>query len=242
MAICRTQKAAVEFYWTGGQLLAVPSEKHLEDSKETCSGLFERDLVCWESTILWCLKHCDRGDEPLVLWDIIISLLTIQKSAPSFVQKVLLKWISSWLMDYQFSHSIKKILFQVQSMLSKISTCRLHLLIILCRRLMLGESKLDIHHEEMHNFSTLEGEEGGLHLWNEVLVNSERELQERFVSFSFKTVIRRASCSTALPAIDRSWCPVGVAQMERWVTINTALVHDQLKLLTSKVGELGSRY
>lgn len=213
----------------------------MEGDKGTSSGLSERDLVCWESNILYSLKHYDNLDEPLVLWDILMALLPLQKSEPNFVQSILFKWMSSLFPDYQSGHSVEKILLHVQSMLPKMSTRRMQLFNILCRRLMRSESQLDIHHEEMRDLNGLGGE-GGLDLWNKLLENSEKELQERFVAFSFKAVIRRAYCSASVPAIDKSWCPVGVAQMERWVAITPALVCDELKLLASEVGDLRSRY
>jgi len=242
MEICRIQKAAVEFYWTCGQSLAVAPDKHLEDGKGACPSLSAGDLVCWESTILRSLKHYDNGDEPLVLWDILMALLSFQKSAPSIVESILFKWVSSWFADYQSGDTVEKMMFHVQSVLSKMSTRRMHLLNVICRRLILGESKLDNCHGEVYNLSGFEGEERKLDIWKKLLANSERELQERLVSFTFRTVLRRVSCSTAIPATGRSWSPVGVAQMERWVDINSASVNDQLKLLRSKVGELGSRY
>ncbi|XP_020251912.1 uncharacterized protein LOC109829178, partial [Asparagus officinalis] len=234
----RTQKAAVEFCWIGGHSFEPSRDQHLEGDKGTSSGLSERDLVCWESNILYSLKHYDNLDEPLVLWDILMALLPLQKYEPNFVQSILFKWMSSLFPDYQSIHSVEKILLHVQSMLPKMSTRRMQLFNILCRRLMRSESKLDIH-EEMRDLNNLGGE--GLDLWNKLLENSEKELQERFVAFSFKAVIRCAYRSTSVPAIDKSWCPVGVAQMERWVAINLALVCDELKLLASEVGDLRSR-
>ncbi|KAJ6810619.1 uncharacterized protein M6B38_103820 [Iris pallida] len=232
----RTHKAAAEFYWTTRHSMGIPSDKQ----SNGYSGSTDGDLVLWESTILWSLTHYDNIEEPLVLWDVLTALRALKKSIPDFLKNILCKWISSWFRGYQPGDSIEKILFHVQSMLSKMSTRRMHLLNIICR-LMRSEIKADACPNELHVNSKLPDEEGKLAVWNDLLANSERELRERFVSFTLKAVLSRSYCSFMVLANGTHWSPVGMAQMEQWVAINHALAHGELKNLAAKIGEGESR-
>nr|CAD1833840.1 unnamed protein product [Ananas comosus var. bracteatus] len=87
----RTQRAVVEFFWTGGQLLE-PLEKNVICGSKP-SELSKRELQCWECNILWSLKNFENGDKLPVLWDTIAALLVLKKLAPTFVRDLLSKWI-----------------------------------------------------------------------------------------------------------------------------------------------------
>lgn len=239
---CRTQKAVVEFFWIGGQSLEIPSEKHLSFSSEPSSDLSERDLFDWETNILQSLKTYENVDKLLVLWDIVAALLAFKKINPTFVENILFKWISSWFLDYQSGISIEKILSHVHSMLPKISSRKIHLLNIICRRLMLSEEKAGIPKGEKHKLSKLNNDEMKVDLWNNLLFKNEKELQERLVAFNFIAVLGHAACSPKDFPVGTNWFPIGVPQMLQWVAINSGLVHNQLKVLSAKVEELGNRY
>lgn len=220
----RVQKAAVEFYWTGAHLLETPSNKELINCIKENPKLAMKDLLHWQSTILWSLKHFESGNLPLVLWDNLTALLSFLKSSPLFAKNIVSKWFSSWSLG-----SLESIA-NMQSII-KLSTHKIHLLNIICRRLMLSES------------NELEGvaERKKAKSWSELLANCEREIQERFVAFTFKAVLLSASFSTSDPEVE-NWSPVGVAQIKKWVdTVKPDIVHDQLKLLGSDIGKLKSR-
>ncbi|XP_038982100.1 uncharacterized protein LOC103720062 [Phoenix dactylifera] len=240
----RTQKAVVEFFWIGGQSLEIPSEKHLSFSSEPSSDFSERDLFNWETNILQSLKTYENVDKLLVLWDILAALLAFKKLNPTFVENLLFKWITSWFLDYQSSISIEKILSHVHSMLPKISSRKIHLLNIICRRLMLSDERAGTPKREQHKLTKLNNDEAKVakvELWNKLLFKNEKELQERLVAFNFAAALSRATCSPKDFPVGTNWFPIGVPQMQQWVAINGGLVHNQLKVLSAKVEELGSR-
>ncbi|KAG1347809.1 hypothetical protein COCNU_06G016380 [Cocos nucifera] len=238
----RTQKAVVEFFWIGGQSLEIPSEMHRSFSSEPSSDLSERDLFDWETKILQSLKTYENADKLLVLWDIVAALLAFKKINPTFVENLLFKWISSWFLDYQSDITIEKILSHVHSMLPEISSRKIHLLNIICRRLMLSEEEAGVPKGEQHKLSKLNNNEANIDLWNNLFFKNEKELQQRLVAFNFAAVLSHATCSPKDFPVGTNWFSIGVPQMQQWVAINSGLVHNQLKVLSAKVEELGSRY
>ncbi|GLJ44492.1 hypothetical protein SUGI_0933950 [Cryptomeria japonica] len=97
----RSQKAAVEFFWVGGQQLKSSLGKLSECRSETYGGFSEKDVVCWESNILWSLKQFEDVTRPLVLWDILMALLALKVLAVNFLERILSKWFSSWFSGSQ---------------------------------------------------------------------------------------------------------------------------------------------
>ncbi|MQM06345.1 hypothetical protein Taro_039166 [Colocasia esculenta] len=228
----RTQKAAVEFFWTADQAVSNLLKGQLDYGS---SILPEGDLSCWESNILWSLKQYQNIEKPLVLWDILAALLALKQTAPGFVEQLLLNWLSSWCLDLPSGFTLENILFHVQSSLPKINNHQIHLLNIICRRLIFSELKIEVPKSgEPYN-------EDKLNLWNELLIHSEKEMRVRLVCFSLGAALFLASRVSEASASNRKWLPVGVAQMERWVTINKELIEDRLLLLVLRVGELGER-
>ncbi|CAD5176577.1 unnamed protein product [Musa acuminata subsp. malaccensis] len=232
----RTQKAVIEFFWAGGQSLEISPD----NTGESTLALSERDLSCWESNILWSLQYFEDAENPLVLWDSLAALLEFNKSSPSFVENLLFKWISGWFSCHLSDDSIDKILLHVVSMLSEISSRKIFLLNIICRRLMISDAKADMHNGEQLKSSEPKNE-GKLAPWSNLLVNNELELQQRAVSFTFRAVLNHASDSSDPFQVGKKWFPVGVAQMECWVLLNAGLVHNQLNILGSELRGLGSR-
>ncbi|XP_064963102.1 uncharacterized protein LOC135581506 isoform X2 [Musa acuminata AAA Group] len=232
----RTQKAVIEFFWAGGQSLEISPD----NTGESTLALSERDLSCWESNILWSLQYFEDAENPLVLWDSLAALLEFNKSSPSFVENLLFKWISGWFSCHLSDDSIDKILLHVVSMLSEISSRKIFLLNIICRRLMISDAKADMHNGEQLKSSEPKNE-GKLAPWSNLLVNNELELQQRAVSFTFRAVLNHASHSSDAFQVGKKWFPVGVAQMECWVLLNAGLVHNQLNVLGSELRGLGSR-
>ncbi|KAL7254393.1 hypothetical protein ACSBR1_008731 [Camellia fascicularis] len=221
----RTQKAAVEFFWVGGQQCDVLSSRDPEFDVEAFSGFPEKELFYWKYNFLWSLNQYEHVEKPLVVWDIIEALLTFKQSAPKYVEHVLAKW-----------HA--KTFLQSSRLFSKKSSRQLHLLNIISRRVVLAELKADKINRSLKNFEGICGaEEEYLALWLELLLSSERELRERLVAFSFSAVSSIMSRSST--NFDTGyWHPVGLAQMEQWVALNHDHVRDHLKLLTAEVRKL----
>ncbi|URD95126.1 WD40 [Musa troglodytarum] len=232
----RTQKAVIEFFWAGGQSLEISPD----NTGESALALSERDLSCWESNILWSLQYFEDAENPLVPWDSVAALLEFKKSSPSFVENLLFKWISGWFSCHLSDDSIDKMLPHVVSMLSEISSRKIFLLNIICRRLMMSDAKGDMHNGEELKSSDPKNE-GKFAPWSDMLVSNELELQQRAVLFAFRAVLSHASRSSDVFAVGKKWFPVGVAQMECWVLLNAGPAHSQLNVLGSELRGLGSR-
>lgn len=206
-------------------------------------GFPEKELACWESNILWSLKKYEHLDEPLVVWDIMAALVAFKQTASKFVEHILLKWISFSCMGSEVDILAKKLSPCISASLSKINSRQLHLLNIICRRVMLSELKADQLNRKLENLRGLSSVEGRkLTMWMELLFSSERELRERLLGFSFSASISRMSHRATTVSRPAYWYPIGLAQMERWVAINHEHIRDQLKFLASEVGRHERRY
>ncbi|XP_010253730.1 PREDICTED: uncharacterized protein LOC104594717 isoform X2 [Nelumbo nucifera] len=238
----RTQKAAVEFFWIGGQQVEVSLDTYPDIGTEGLSGFLGKELACWEANILWSLKKYEYIDKPLVLWDAIEALSGFKQAAPKYVERVLTKWISSCLMACHANFPSESTLSCAPKFLHKIHSRQMHILNVICRRLILSELKADIHNFRHHNTESLDGvEDEQLKLWIELFIRNERELLERLVTFSFAVLSSHVTSSANNISIARYWTPSGVAQMEQWIAINHEWVHDQLKLLRAEIKEIHTR-
>ena len=74
------------------------------------------------------------------------------------------------------------------------------------------------------------------------MIRSERELRERVVGFTVAAVLKRTTYSFNGTSTENIWFPVGVAQMDSWVSMNVGEVYNQLKYLGSRIKVLGNRY
>uniref|UniRef100_A0A5B6YNM7 Transcription factor IIIC 90kDa subunit N-terminal domain-containing protein n=2 Tax=Davidia involucrata TaxID=16924 RepID=A0A5B6YNM7_DAVIN len=233
----RTQKAAVEFFWIGGQQLNNSYDRYPEFEVEAYPGFPEKELVYWEHNFLWSLNQYEHLDKPLVVWDVIAALMAFKQSSPKYVEHILNKWLVSYL-GSQLGLSTAKILSHASRFLSNITSRQLHLLNIISRRLVLTKLKADKINSKQQNLEGLCDAEEELPLWMELLLSSERELRERLVGFSFSVVLSLVSHSLTNYCKFGYWHPVGLAQMEQWVSLNHDHLQDHLKLLASEVGKL----
>ncbi|GAY65249.1 hypothetical protein CUMW_239750 [Citrus unshiu] len=240
----RAQRSAIEFFWIGGQQLDVLSNTFPKYGHEACPDFSEKELSIWESNILWSLQQYEDLHKPLVVWDLIGALLAFKRSIPQYVECTLLKWLSSLYLGslsslYLGSHvglSMKTVLSHVSKSVSKISSRQLHLINIILRRVILAELKADQINSKLQNLEGIYGsEEEQLTVWMELLLNSEKELRERLVGFSFSAFISLGAYATSTCSQTVYWCPDGIAQMEQWVAHNHEHVRDQLKVLASEV-------
>ncbi|KAI3434194.1 uncharacterized protein J3R85_006645 [Psidium guajava] len=233
----RSQKAAVEFLWTVGQRSDISSREKL--NCEAFSGVSKEELAWWKSNILWSLRQYECFVKPLVMWDIIAALLAINQSAPHFVDDLLIEWLSTSFMESCSKLSREKVLADFSQRLSKLTSRHLHLLNVICRRVILSEVKADDINSNEHNHgTTCENQEEQVGFWMDLLSTGERELRERLVGINF-------ACSSLISHVEAnkspsgSWYPSGLAQMEQWV--GRAQVRDQLRLLASQAHFYGKR-
>ena len=190
-------------------------------------GFSIKDLVSWEVNVLWSLKQYEYQDKPLVVWDIIAALLAFKRCSAEYVEHLLVKWLVASSIGSHTDLSAKKGLLHVSRIFSEISTRQLHLLNIICRRVVLSDLKADQINLKLQNVDGLNFSDEKLTMWIELLSNSERELRERLVSLSF------SACIGLTPS--GKWSPFGLAQMERWVELNQDHLKDQLRALALEV-------
>ncbi|KAL6840508.1 hypothetical protein ACP4OV_030318 [Aristida adscensionis] len=230
----RTQKAVVEFIWVGGQSLGIPLDKSIHECSLESVILSTSNFLWWGSNILCSLKKYENGERALVLWDVIAALQGFKKSAPEFLKTLMHNWISDLFLDDPRSVYIDAPSHSRHDLMSHISSRKLHLLNIICRKVMLMDHSQYSPGTEKNNSSTID-------LWNNLLESSERELQERLVAFTFAAVLKRMSYSLEGASTENSWFPVGVAQMDAWLSSSDGEAHIQLKVLRSRIKDLGSR-
>ncbi|EXB78396.1 hypothetical protein L484_003258 [Morus notabilis] len=228
----RTQKAAVEFFWIGAQEVRISSN---EESNFTIPGFPVNELVSWEANILWSLKQYEYQTKPMVVWDIIAALLAFKRFAAEYVEHILVKWLSLSYVGSHMDLSAKKVLSHVLRILSKISSRHLHLLNIICRRVVLSEMKADQINSKLQNLEEIDRSEEKLIMWIELLLSSERELRTRLVGLSFSAGTNLMSCSTTVSPRSGNWFPVGLAQMKQWVALPHDYIPGQLRVLASEV-------
>jgi len=133
----------------------------------------------------------------------------------------------------------EEVLSRVISRLSDIPSRLLHLLNIMCRRVMLAQLDADqitrINSKVQNIEVVCPVIEEQMIKWIEILLVSERELRERHIGFSFSAVKTAMSHPEEPPSQPGRWYPVGLAQMEQWVALNQKHIRDQLKFIVSKV-------
>ncbi|GAB4826114.1 hypothetical protein Ancab_008984 [Ancistrocladus abbreviatus] len=235
----RTQRAAVEFFWIGGQQLNILSNIQLDLDAEVLSGFPEKELVAWGSNILWSLNQYERQDKHLVAWDIMAALLAFRQRATKFIDHILSRWLSI-MFGGHLGLSSGSILSDASRSLSNIASRQLHLLNIFCRRVILSEFKAD--KVGVNEPNSVESCDTKKELWMKLLQRSERELRERLVGFSLSaTLCLEAHLPSNLPE-NGIWNPVGIIQMVQWVSLDRDHVQDQLGILASEVGRLSSRH
>ncbi|TVU35411.1 hypothetical protein EJB05_17298 [Eragrostis curvula] len=226
----RTQKAVVEFIWIGGRFLGTPIEQSIHICGQESPSLSVTNLL--GSDILWSLKKFETGEKAVVLWDVIAALRGLNKSAPAYLGTLMHKWVSDLFSDGSHHVSINASSYSSHDAVSKVSLRKLQLLNIICRKVMLRD-----HDKE----PGAENSNATTDFWNDLLVTSERELRERLVSFTFRVVLKRMSYFLEGASVENNWFPVGVAQMDSWVSTTDGEVHKQLRSLRRRIQNLGSR-
>ena len=235
----RVLKAAIEYYWIGGLQVGFQLNCPFPFSTEEYSSFAEKDLTNWGANIIWSLSQYQCLDKPLVLWDIVAALLAFKDSMSKYVEHLLIKWLSLSFLRCHMDLPTEKVLSDVSSSLSGIPSRLLHLLNIICRRVMLAELDADQITRINSKVQNSEGEgpamEKQLTKWIEILLSSEEQLRERLVGFSFSAFRTSMSHPGSTPSQAGHWNPVGLEQVEQWIALNQDHVHDQLKFIASEV-------
>ncbi|XP_017243119.1 uncharacterized protein LOC108215228 isoform X1 [Daucus carota subsp. sativus] len=226
----RSQKAAVEFFWTGGQQLDKLLKKCSDFDGEAFSGFSTRELINWDFNIMCSLSQHEHLNKPVVIWDVVAALLAFKQFAPIYVDHILAKWLRSYVGSNLENAPLQKV---VSKYLSNITTRRLHFLNIIIRRVILADMKADKVNEENQSFVAEPGK-GQMGLWLKLLKSSEKELRERLIYCSFSIVINLVSQSSENVSKLGYWQPAGLAQMENWVNSQQAHIRNSLKVLKSE--------
>lgn len=229
----RTMKAAVEFFWIGGQQSGLELNSNPEIGIENFPGFSENELVYWESNILRSLSNYERADRPLVVWDIIAALLAFKVSAPKYVEQILLRWLSMSFVESDFGLPTEQVLSHTSRSFPKVSSRRLQLVNVICRRLMLPEFKTDQPNRKQPDLGHCGAKEELMTSWMELISSCERELRERVVGFNMSAAFCHFSCSASTVSKIRYY-PCGIAQMKQWIDLNHDDVQDKQKYYAGK--------
>ncbi|RHN56853.1 putative transcription factor WD40-like family [Medicago truncatula] len=235
----RILKAAIEYFWIGGlqvdDWLKSPFSCYIEE----LPSFPEKELTYWGANVIWSLNQYQCLDKPLIFWDIIAALLAFKDNKSKYVEHLVIKWLSLSFLGSHLNLPAEEVLSRVISRLSDIPSRLLHLLNIMCRRVMLAQLDADqitrINSKVQNIEVVCPVIEEQMTKWIEILLVSERELRERQIGFSFSAVKTAMSHLEEPPAQPGRWYPVGLAQMEKWVALNQEHVRDQLKFIVSKV-------
>lgn len=230
----RTQKAVVEFIWIGGQFVGIPLDRSIDVCNPQSAILSSSNFLWWGSNILWSLRKYENVEKSIVLWDVVTALQGFKKYAPVFLETLMDIWLSALFSGDPQCGSINASSCSRHDMLPSVSLRKLHLLNIICRKVMLDH----LHHgPDAEN-----GNDRTTDFWNTLFIRSEKELRERLVGFTFSAVLKRSAYLLKGTSTENSWFPVGVAQMDSWVSMNDGEVHNQLRYLRSRITDLGNRY
>ncbi|XP_008444808.1 uncharacterized protein LOC103488044 isoform X3 [Cucumis melo] len=237
----RTQKAAVQFFWIGGEEIEVmPNSSYFYT--ENFSNMSKKEFVRWESSMLWSLNQLKNLNKPMVVWEVVAALLAFRHSIPEYVDHILLKWLATSYLHWSNELSATKILSHISKNVSTFSTRQLHLLNIICRRVVLSESVQDQVNDELQNLDLLSSErlddtENEKHiLWKKLLLSSERELRQRLIGLCFFACakLRSLSITEYRPGF---WYPIGLTEMQQWVTSNPEHLQESIKDVASQAGK-----
>ncbi|KAG9133960.1 hypothetical protein Leryth_004665 [Lithospermum erythrorhizon] len=228
----RALKACVEFLWVGGQQLDDSSDFHADFEIQAFPGFPERELINWESNILWSLNHLEYLEEPLVVWDVVVALLAFKQSVPKYVRHILMKWLQTYCRESP--RGSISILTEISESVSMLSLRLLNLINIISRHVILEERKAYNFNAKCSDAEEMVSAEE-LNLWKELIENCETELRIRLVGCSFSAARSTLSRSSTKDRGQVFWNPSGIAQMEQWVAVNNGCGNDNVKVLGNAI-------
>ncbi|CAI9108897.1 OLC1v1008599C1 [Oldenlandia corymbosa var. corymbosa] len=230
----RIQKAVVEYLWIGGQQLdlTVCIDERIED--EAIPDFPTRELISWEQNLLWSFKQHEHGNKPLVIWDIVASMLALRQCVPNHVVNIIIQWLRS-LFGSMFEVS-PAFLFETSKRLSNITSRQLQLLNVIGRRVFIREPELDKTISKGQGVKELGSVEEEQNFWLRLVGDSEREIRERLFAVNCLAILRSDSFFSNKFVNDRSQTPVGLSQMMWWVSLNQDDLKDRVKSLAAEIG------
>ncbi|CAL5189916.1 unnamed protein product [Lathyrus oleraceus] len=235
----RVLRAAIDYFWIGGLQMDVWLKSPFSRCIEELPSFLEKELTYWGTNIIWSLNQYQCLEKALVLWDLCATLFAFMDNNSKYVEQLVIKWLSLSFMESPTNLPPEEVLSRLISRLSDIPSRLLHLLNILCRRVMLAKLDPDQITKINSKVQNVEGVcpviDGQMTKWIEILLGSERELRERHVGFSFSAVKTTKSHLKSTPSKSGRWHPSGLKQMEQWVVLNQEHIRDQLKFIVPKV-------
>ncbi|XP_054788343.1 uncharacterized protein LOC129294181 [Prosopis cineraria] len=235
----RILRAAIEYFRIGGRQVDVLSRLPFSYGAEEYFNLPKKELTNWGSKIICFLGQYHCLDKPLLLWDIIAALLAFKGNDSIYVEQILIKWLSMSFLGSRMDLPAEKVLSKASSELSDISSRPLHLLNIVCRRVMLAELDADqinrIDNKLLNSGGPAFSKEKQITKWVEILPSSEMELRERLVGFSFSAFLTNLSYAEATSSHPVHWYLFGMALTKRWAELHQDNARDQLEVLVSEV-------
>ncbi|XP_073138680.1 uncharacterized protein [Henckelia pumila] len=235
----RTQKAAVEFLWIGGQQLDTSSNLCSDIDFGSFPGFPEAELSWWENNILWSLSECENLSQLLNVWDIVAALLSFKQSIPNYVEHVLLKWLTSF-----FGSNVgicMTFLSKASKILPSLSSRRLHVINVITRHVVLKNDELNDSRKQQDLGRSNSAIEEQANAWKELQLCCENELRKRLVGLSFSAIL------SILSDVPTDLCDVGCGcpdespQLEQWISLHEKIVEDDLKFLAEEVDEVKKR-
>ncbi|XP_051142937.1 uncharacterized protein LOC127259578 isoform X2 [Andrographis paniculata] len=235
----RSHKAAVEFYWIGGQQLDLSSPTSPKIDCESFPGFPNKESTWWESNVLWALKQYENCSKLLTIWDVVTVLMELKQSAPEYLDHVLRKWLNSYFRA-QFGISISR-LSEVVKFLSKLPSRQLQLINIISRHLGPKESRVNKMNNKQEEEEWSGSKAKDVNFWMDLLSKSENELLERLIGLKFSAILGALSNSSMFSIQDGCWSADGLPQMEQWVSHSVKTLKDPTKDLAAEVTKVEKR-
>ncbi|XP_073016991.1 uncharacterized protein [Primulina eburnea] len=235
----RTQKAAIEFLWIGGQQLDTSSNICFDIDFGSFPGFPEVELIWWEKNILWSLSLCGSFSGLLNIWDIVAALVSFKQSIPNYVEHILQKWLTSYFgSNFGICTTFLSTAFKI---LPTLSTRKLHLINVIIRHVVLKNDEVSESrkHQDLERFSSAIEER--TNVWKELQLCCENELRRRLVGLYFSAIL------DLLSDVPTNFCDVGCwrpdewPQLEHYISLHEKIVEDDLKFLAAKVGKIKKR-
>lgn len=236
----RTQKAVIEFLWIGGQQLDLTLNTLSDFEFEAFPGFPETELISWENNLLWSFSKYEHTNKPLVIWDVVAALLAFRQSIPNYADYVLFKWMRNLFgSEFDVSPAISS---KISELFSNITSTQLHILNVIIRRVFLKQLKAAQVNCKQQDFEGLDGAVEQQNFWLKLIYDSEKELRERLVCFSFLAILKTGCNLTSEFSKARCWAVVGLGQMVQWVASNPDGLNYHVKLLAEEIGKIEKRY
>ncbi|XP_073016779.1 uncharacterized protein [Primulina eburnea] len=181
----RTQKAAIEFLWIGGQQLDTSSNICFDIDLGSFPGFPEVELICGL----------------LNIWDIVAALVSFKQSIQNYVEHILQKWLTSYFgSNFGVCTTFLSTAFKI---LPTLSTRKLHLINVIIRHVVLKNDEVSESrkHQDLERFSSAIEEQ--TNVWKELQLCCENELRKRLVGLYFSAIL------DLLSDVPTNFCDVG---------------------------------